>query len=113
MDAAKVVVPFSSPRILPDGSRTDRLRSQHGARLAHYQELRDFYEGRHFVGRRAGRTQLVANYARAIVDKHVAYTFARGVLIEGVEVRGSVPASLTHASLEETLDRILEGTAFP
>jgi hypothetical protein len=89
-----VVIPFQAPRILqgqsppmdrspksvePTARTAQRLRAQHARRLAHYQELRDFYGGMHFTHQRPGRSQLVANYARAIVDKHVAFCFARGV----------------------------------
>jgi hypothetical protein len=80
-----VVVPFQAPRILQGASASQRLLSEHGARLAHYQELRDFSAGIHFPAAPRCRTNLIANYARAIVDKHVAYTFARGVLLQGPE----------------------------
>lgn len=103
-----VVLPFQSPRILQSPSPSQRLTSQHAQRLAHYQELRDFYEGRHFTPRRPGRGQLVANYARAIADKHVAYTFARGVHIQGLET----PSGGHHSPAESALDDILEQAAF-
>jgi hypothetical protein len=55
------------------------LRARDGERLRRYRELLDFYEGRHFVTPRRGRTNLVVNYARAVVDKGVSYLFGRGV----------------------------------
>lgn len=50
----------------------------------------------------------MANYARAIVDKHVAYTFARGVLFQGPETS----AGSQRGPLETALAAILDGTAF-
>ena len=56
------------------------LRARDGARLRRYQELLDFYEGAHFpAGATRGRTRLVVNYARAVVDKGVAYLLGRGI----------------------------------
>jgi hypothetical protein len=52
---------------------------QGGARLRRYRQYQDFYEGRHFERARNGRSNLVLNYARAIVDKGVAYLLGRGV----------------------------------
>lgn len=99
------VIPFQAPRILQGQAPSQRLTSLHAERLARYQTLRDFYQGRHFTARRPGRTQLMANYARAIADKHVAYTFARGVLFQGPEDDPNGP-------IEPALARILEATAF-
>lgn len=56
-----------------------RLRIQGSARLRRYREFQDFYEGRHFARVRNGRSHLVLNYARAIVDKGIAYLLGRGV----------------------------------
>jgi hypothetical protein len=56
-----------------------RLRSRDGERLRRYRELLDFYEGAHFATSRRGRTNLVVNYARAVVDKGVSYLFGREV----------------------------------
>ena len=60
-------------------SEAARLRVQGGARLRRYRQYQDFYEGRHFERTRNGRSNLVLNYARAIVDKGVAYLLGRGV----------------------------------
>lgn len=117
-----VVIPFQMPRILQGQAPAQRLAAQHAQRLAHYQELRDFYEGRHFAAARRGRTNLVANYARAIVDKHVAYTFARGVTLH-VEEPPPSPLPLgeagqardsgrPHPNPTEVLERILEEAGF-
>jgi hypothetical protein len=56
-----------------------RLRLEDGARLRRYRQYQDFYEGRHFERARNGRSNLVLNYARAIVDKGIAYLLGRGV----------------------------------
>jgi len=55
------------------------LRVRDAERLRCYRELLDFYEGKHFPGARRGRTNLVVNYARAVVNKGVSYLFGRGV----------------------------------
>jgi len=55
------------------------LRLRDSARLRRYRQLQDFYEGRHFDRPRPGRSNLVLNYARAIVDKQVAYLLGRGI----------------------------------
>src|SRR5687767_4505089 len=60
-------------------SETARLRIQGGARLRRYRQYQDFYEGRHFERVRNGRSNIVLNYARAIVDKGIAYLLGRGV----------------------------------
>src|SRR5687767_11540558 len=56
-----------------------RLRLLGGARLRRYRQYQEFYEGRHFERARSGRSGLVLNYARAVVDKGVAYLLGRGV----------------------------------
>jgi len=60
-------------------SEAARLRLQDGARLRRYRQFQDFYEGRHFERPRNGRSSLVLNYARVIVDKGVAYLLGRGI----------------------------------
>src|SRR5215212_190043 len=60
-------------------SAAARLRIQGGARLRRYRQYQDFYEGRHFERARNGRSNLVLNYARAVVDKGIAYLLGRGV----------------------------------
>ncbi|HXF82614.1 MAG TPA: phage portal protein [bacterium] len=55
------------------------LRARDSERLRRYRELLDFYEGGHFPTPRRGQTNLVVNYARAVVDKGVSYLFGRGV----------------------------------
>src|SRR6476620_872904 len=60
-------------------SEAARLRIQGGARLGRYRQYQEFYEGRHFERARNGRSNLVLNYARAVVDKGVAYLLGRGV----------------------------------
>src|SRR4051812_13594044 len=58
-----------------------------GARLGdaerwrRYRRFQDWYDGQHWAASstRAGRTGLTLNYARAIVDKGVAYLLGRGL----------------------------------
>ena len=47
--------------------------------MRRYRQYQEFYEGRHFERARNGRSNLVLNYARAIVDKGIAYLLGRGV----------------------------------
>ena len=75
-----------------------RLRARDGERLRRYRDLLDFYEGNHFATSRRGRTNLVVNYARAVVDKGVSYLFGRGIHI----------SVLTHADAEHLLGRLAE-----
>jgi Phage portal protein, SPP1 Gp6-like/Domain of unknown function (DUF4055) len=69
-----------------------RLRARDGERLRRYRELLDFYEGTHFVSTRRGRTNLVVNYARAVVDKGVSYLFGRGVHLSVPSFEFQVPS---------------------
>lgn len=104
------VIPFQSPRIL-QASPAQRLRARDAQRLARYQELWSYYDGAHYSSRRRGRTDLVVNYARAIVDKHVSYLFARGVMWD-VPVEGSdATAEQRAASAELTLTRLFDEAA--
>jgi len=80
-----------------------RLRIQGGARLRRYREFQDFYEGRHFARARNGRSNLVLNYARAIVDKGVAYLLGRGVGFGVVPGRESSAEDRRAASAAEQL----------
>ena len=56
-----------------------RLGLHDGKRLRQYRQYQDFYEGRHFERPRNGRSSLVLNYARAVVDKGIAYLLGRGI----------------------------------
>ncbi len=49
------------------------------ARLRRYRQYQDFYEGKHYLRPRSGRTNLVLNYGRTVVDKGVAYLLGRGL----------------------------------
>src|SRR4029077_1751184 len=77
------IIPFQPPTILQGPTPAQRLQAHHAARLTHYHELREFYQGKHFTSSRRGHSNIVANYARAIVDKGVAFLFARGVVHQG------------------------------
>jgi hypothetical protein len=65
-----------SPTAAP---RPPALALADAARLRRYREYLEFYEGRHFSATRRGRSALVANYARAIVDKGVSFLIGRGI----------------------------------
>ena len=74
-----VVVPFA-----PFGRPVARTRAQalalaEATRLRRYRDYLAFYEGRHYPTPRRGRSNLVANYARTIVDKGVSFLLGRGV----------------------------------
>src|SRR5918995_6961580 len=64
------------------------------ARMARYQELRDFYDGTQWLGKaRRGETRVVVNYGRALVRKVVSYALPDPV---GFEVPPPVlPADAT------------------
>ncbi len=67
--------------------RAGALAVADAPRLRRYRDYLDFYEGRHFPAARRGRTTLVVNYARAIVDKGVSFLIGRGIGF-AVEGRG-------------------------
>ncbi len=80
-----------------------RLQARDGERLRRYRELLDFYEGRHFAAARRGRTNLVVNYARVVVDKGVSYLFGRGVHISVPSPLPPAPSPLRGGGEKETL----------
>src|SRR3712207_466125 len=68
--------------VTPPATRTTtgaQLGRRDAARLRRYRQYQDFYEGRHFARPRNARSNLVLNYARAIVDKGAAYLLGRGM----------------------------------
>ena len=68
-----------------DGLSAAALVLADSARLRRYREYLAFYEGRHYPAPRAGRTNLVVNYARTIVDKGVSFLMGQGIgfVVEG------------------------------
>src|SRR6476661_7073104 len=62
--------------VLAEGAR---LALADAERLRNYQSFQDFYDGKHVAQVRRGRSALVLNYARAIVDKGVSYLLGGGV----------------------------------
>src|SRR5215212_5866034 len=71
------VTPLPRPAAQPEG-RVAELRD--AERLRRYRAYQDFYDGLHFPrAQRRGRSTLVLNYARAIVDKGVSYLLGGGV----------------------------------
>jgi hypothetical protein len=71
------------------------------ARLRRYREYLAFYEGRHYAAPRAGRTTLVVNYARAIVDKGVSFLMGQGI---GFAVEGDAAAEALLYAVYEAND---------
>ena len=63
------MIRLDDARIGRSANEAARLRLLAGARLRRYRQYQDFYEGRHFERARNGRSNLVLNYARAVVDK--------------------------------------------
>src|SRR3954452_17556036 len=84
-------------------SEAARLRLQSSARLRRYRQYQEFYEGRHFERARNGRSNLVLNYARAVVDKGVAYLMGRGVGFSVIPQRESSARERRRAAEAEQL----------
>jgi hypothetical protein len=94
---------MSLPALPPTTSTAARLRLGDAARLRRYRQYQDFYEGRHFARPRNGRSNLVVNYARAIVDKGVAYLLGRGLGFSVVPRREGVRLDARRAERAEQL----------
>ena len=60
-------------------ARANALRAAEQERLRRYADYLDFYNGKQWAKTRPGRTNLVVNYSRAIVDKGVSYLLGRGI----------------------------------
>ncbi|MCC7372180.1 MAG: phage portal protein [Chloroflexi bacterium] len=90
--------------VTPAGDAVDRLRSVAGARLRRYRQYQEFYEGRHFERARNGRSNLVLNYARVVVDKGIAYLLGRGV---GFSVLPAHEASARERRRAEAAEQLL------
>ncbi len=69
-------------------TRAQALQLEDAARLRRYRDYLAFYDGRQYATPRRGRSSLVVNYARAIVDKGVSFLLGRGV---GFGVDGAGP----------------------
>ena len=94
---------MSLPALPPTTSTAARLRLGDAARLRRYRQYQDFYEGKHFARPRNGRSNLVVNYARAIVDKGVAYLLGRGLGFSVVPRREGVRLDARRAERAEQL----------
>jgi hypothetical protein len=70
-------------------ARVSALRAADAERLRGYAGYLDFYNGKQWAKTRPGRTNLVVNYARIIVDKGVSYLLGRGVNFAVPAVQGS------------------------
>jgi hypothetical protein len=79
------------------------LLQRDAERLRRYRLYQDFYEGRHFARPRNGRTNLVLNYARAVVDKGVAYLLGRGLNFAVAPTDEADPAARERARRAESL----------
>ncbi len=84
-------------------SSAAKLRLGDGARLRRYRQYQDFYDGRHFARPRNGRSNLVLNYARPIVDKGVAYLLGRGLGFSVVPAREGSKRDAARAARAEQL----------
>ncbi len=60
-------------------ARASALRAAEQERLRCYTSYLDFYNGKQWAKTRPGRTSLVVNYTRAIVDKAVSYLLGQGI----------------------------------
>ncbi len=75
-------------------ARASALRASEQERLRRYAGYLDFYNGKQWAKTRPGRTSLVVNYTRAVVDKGVSYLLGQGINfavpagIEDAETRG-------------------------
>lgn len=89
--------PIPSPASSPAPIRPDVQTAADQARLRRYAEYLDFYNGRHWTRSRPGRSNLVLNYARTVVDKGVSYLLGRGV-----NFAVQVAAGINHGDTEDT-----------
>ncbi len=94
------VIPFARPTT---HTRTQQLALADSARLRRYRDALAFYEGQHYARPRRGRSALVANYARTIVDKGVSFLLGRGVSF-AVERRPAGPFQGQHRGDEASVD---------
>lgn len=74
-------------------------------RFRRYRQFQDWYDGQHWSasGGRAGRSSLTLNYARAIVDKGVAYLLGRGLGFAVIPAEEANPESVERARQAERL----------
>jgi hypothetical protein len=89
-------------------SRTGALRLHDAERLRRYRLYQEFYEGRQFARPRNGRTSLVLNYARTVVDKGVGYLLGRGLgfAVEGAELAERAEALIYGVYWDNDLDAV-------
>jgi len=101
------VPPLPNP-VRPSAARAGAMVASDQPRLRRYTEYLDFYNGRQWAKPRSGRSNLVLNYARAVVDKGVSYLLGRGINF-AVPPVDSTPAEQARASAaEELLYRVYE-----
>lgn len=94
---------LSNPERASATARAAALAAADQARLRRYAEYLDFYDGRQWARTRPGRTNLVVNYARVIVDKGVSYLLGRGV---GFEAPAEAEALLYRTYEENDLEAV-------
>jgi hypothetical protein len=78
------------------------------ARLRRYAEYLEFYNGRQWAKPRSGRTNLVLNYARAVVDKGVSYLLGRGINFAVPPAGPSAEEQARATTAEELIYRVYE-----
>ncbi|MHB1159188.1 MAG: phage portal protein [Chloroflexota bacterium] len=99
--------PLPNPTSSPATTRAV-LAAADQARLRRYAEYLEFYDGKQWAKPRQGRSSLVLNYARAIVDKGVSYLLGRGINF-AVAPAGPSPEEQARArAAEELLYRVYE-----
>lgn len=100
--------PLPSPGRPSAATRAGALAAADQARLRRYAEYLEFYNGKQWAKPRSGRSNLVLNYARTIVDKGVSYLLGRGINF-AVQPAGPSPEEQARATTaEELLYRVYE-----
>ncbi len=90
------------PATLPAATLAATLSASDQARLRRYAEQLEFYNGRHWSRPRQGRSNLVLNYARTIVDKGASYLLGREINF-AVPAAGDSPEEHARAATAEAL----------
>ncbi|MGE5617672.1 MAG: phage portal protein [Sphingomonadaceae bacterium] len=100
--------PLPNPASAP-ATRAAVLAAADKARLRRYAEYLEFYDGKQWAKPRHGRSNLVLNYARAIVDKGVSYLLGRGINFAVPPAGPSSEEQARASAAEELLYRVYEG----
>ena len=100
--------PLPNPTQPSAATLGNALAAADQARLRRYSEYLEFYNGRQWAKPRQGRSNLVLNYARAIVDKGVSYLLGRGINFAVPPAGPSPEEQARAAAAEELLYRVYE-----